>query len=166
MKAIDRPRLKSLMQREQQRFVSERPKSKALFDRASKSLLGGGPMTWRIKGAGASPPFVREAQGAQFFDVDGLRYIDFCLGDTGAMTGHSPFPTVKAVEEQCKRGITLMLPSEDAIFVAEELQQRFGLPVWPFALTPTEANRFAILLAPQITQRPQILDFNSCYHGP
>src|SRR5882762_9886267 len=165
MKSIDRTRLKSLMQREQQRFVSERPKSKALFERAGKSMLGGVPMNWMIKWAGAFPPFVREAQGSQFFDVDGLRYIDFCLGDTGAMTGHSPFPTVKAVEEQMKRGITLMLPTEDAIFVAEELQQRFGLPYWQFALTATDANRFAIRLARQITKRPKILVFNWCYHG-
>ena len=165
MKAIDRQRLKSLMQREQQRFVSERPKSKALFERAGKSLLGGVPMNWMIKWAGAFPPFVREAQGAHFYDVDGHRYIDFCLGDTGAMTGHSPFATVKAVEDQMKRGITLMLPTEDAIFVAEELQQRFGLPFWQFALTATDANRFAIRLARQITKRPKILVFNWCYHG-
>ena len=165
MKAIDRQRLKSLMQREQQRFVNERPKSKALFERAGKSLLGGVPMNWMIKWAGAFPPFVREAQGAHFYDVDGHRYIDFCLGDTGAMTGHSPFATVKAVEEQMKRGITLMLPTEDAIFVAEELQQRFGLPYWQFALTATDANRFAIRLARQITKRPKILVFNWCYHG-
>ena len=83
-------------------------------------------MNWMAKWAGAFPPFVREAQGAHFFDVDGHRYIDFCLGDTGAMTGHSPFATVKAVEEQMRRGITLMLPGEDAIFVAEELQKRFS----------------------------------------
>jgi len=165
MKVIDRARLKSLMQREQQRFVNERPKSKALFERAGKSLLGGVPMNWMIKWAGAFPPFVREAQGGQFYDVDGLRYIDFCLGDTGAMTGHSPFATVKAIEEQCKRGLTMMLPSEDAIFVAEELQQRFGLPFWQFALTATDANRFAIRLSRQITDRPKILVFNWCYHG-
>jgi glutamate-1-semialdehyde 2,1-aminomutase len=165
MKAIDRPRLKSLMQREQTRYVNERPKSKALFERAEKSLLGGVPMNWMIKWAGAFPPFVREAQGAHFYDVDGHRYIDFCLGDTGAMTGHSPFATVKAVEEQMKRGITLMLPTEDAIFVAEELQQRFGLPYWQFALTATDANRFAIRLAREITKRPKILVFNWCYHG-
>jgi hypothetical protein len=165
MKAIDRQRLKPLMQREQQRFVSERPKSKALFERAGKSLLGGVPMNWMIKWAGAFPPFVREAQGAHFYDVDGHRYIDFCLGDTGAMTGHSPFATVKAIEDQMKRGITLMLPTEDAIFVAEELQQRFGLPCWQFALSATDANRFAIRLARQITRRPKILVFNWCYHG-
>jgi glutamate-1-semialdehyde 2,1-aminomutase len=165
MAAIDRSRLQSLMQREQKKFVDERPKSKALFDRARKSLLAGVPMNWMVKWAGAFPPFVREAQGAEFFDVDGLRYIDFCLGDTGAMTGHSPFATVKAAEEQMRRGITLMLPSEDAIIVAEELQKRFGLPYWQFALTATDANRFSIRLARQITGRPKILVFNWCYHG-
>jgi len=165
MNTIDRSRLQSLMQREQKKFVDERPKSKALFDRARKSLLAGVPMNWMVKWAGAFPPFVREAQGAEFFDVDGLRYIDFCLGDTGAMTGHSPSATVRAAEEQLRRGITLMLPSEDAIFVAEELQKRFHLPYWQFALTATDANRFSIRLARQITGRPKILVYNWCYHG-
>ena len=165
MSTIERQRLKSLMQREQKRFVDERPKSKALFERAGKSLLGGVPMNWMVKWAGAFPPFVREAQGTHFYDVDGHRYIDFCLGDTGAMTGHSPFATVKAVEDQIRRGITLMLPSEDSVLVGEELQQRFGLPYWQFALTATDANRFSIRLARQITQRPKILVFNWCYHG-
>ena len=153
------------MQREQKKFVAERPKSKALFERAGKSLLAGVPMNWMVKWAGAFPPFVREAQGAHFYDVDGHRYVDFCLGDTGAMTGHSPAATVKAVEEQSKRGFTLMLPGEDAIFVAEELQRRFELPNWQFALTATDANRFSIRLARQITGRPKILVFNWCYHG-
>src|ERR1700748_1896465 len=165
MKSIDRDRLKLLMEREQQRFVNDRPKSKALFERAGTSLLGGVPMNWMCKWAGAFPPFVREAQGAHFFDVDGNRYIDFCLGDTGAMTGHSPFATVKAAEEQMKRGITLMLPSEDAVFVGEELQRRFGLPFWQFTLTATDANRFAIRIAREITQRSKILVFHYCYHG-
>ena len=165
MPSIDRTRLQSLMQREQQRFVNDRPKSKALFDRAGKSLLGGVPMNWMAKWAGAFPPFVREAQGAHFYDVDGNRYIDFCLGDTGAMTGHSPSALMKAVEEQVRRGITLMLPSEDAVWVGEELQKRFGLPYWQFALTATDANRFSIRLARQITGKPKILVFNWCYHG-
>jgi glutamate-1-semialdehyde 2,1-aminomutase len=153
------------MQSEQQKFVAARPKSKALFERAQKSLLGGVPMNWMVKWAGAFPPFVREAEGAEFVDVDGHRYIDFCLGDTGAMTGHSPAATVAAVQEQVARGITLMLPSEDSVWVGEELQKRFGLPFWQFALTATDANRFAIRLARQITGRPKILVFNWCYHG-
>src|SRR5438477_5548443 len=165
MKSLNRTRLAALMQREQKKFINERPKSKALFERAGKSLLAGVPMNWMVKWAGAFPPFVREARGAHFYDVDGHRYVDFCLGDTGAMTGHSPSATVKAAEEQMKRGITLMLPSEDAFFVAEELQQRFRLPHWQFALTATDANRFSIRLARQITGRPKILVFNWCYHG-
>jgi glutamate-1-semialdehyde 2,1-aminomutase len=162
---FDRTHLKSLTEREQKRFVTERPKSQAFHERGKKSLLSGVPMNWMVKWAGAFPPIVREAQGAHFFDVDGHRYADFCLGDTGAMTGHSPFATTKAIEEQVKRGITLMLPSEDAALVAEELQQRFGLTYWQFALTATDANRFSIRLARQITGRPKILVFNWCYHG-
>ncbi len=165
MRTLERTRLQSLMEREQKKFVADRPKSAALFERARKSLLGGVPMNWMAKWAGAFPPFVREARGAEFFDVDGHRYIDFCLGDTGAMTGHSPSATVSAVEQQARRGITLMLPSEDAIVVGEELQQRFGLPFWQFALTATDANRFSIRLARHITGRPKILVFNWCYHG-
>jgi glutamate-1-semialdehyde 2,1-aminomutase len=165
MRQIDRSRLQSLMAREQKKFVADRPKSAALFERARKSLLGGVPMNWMAKWAGAFPPFVREARGAEFFDVDGHRYIDLCLGDTGAMTGHSPSATVTAVEQQARRGITLMLPSEDAILVGEELQKRFGLPFWQFALTATDANRFSIRLARHITQRPKVLVFNWCYHG-
>src|SRR5256885_11424643 len=119
MNSISRIRLQSLMQREQKRFVNERPKSKALFERGKKSLLSGVPMNWMVKWAGAFPPFVREAQGAHFYDVDGHRYVDFCLGDTGAMTGHSPSAAVKAIEEQSRRGITLMLPNEDALLAGE-----------------------------------------------
>jgi glutamate-1-semialdehyde 2,1-aminomutase len=162
---INREHLRSLMEREQKKFVAKRPKSKALFERAGKCLLGGVPMNWMMKWAGAFPPFVREAQGAHFCDVDGNRYIDLCLGDTGAMTGHSPSATVSAVQQQLARGITLMLPSEDAIFVGEELQRRFGLPYWQFALTATDANRFSIRLARHITNRAKILVFNWCYHG-
>jgi len=165
MPSIDHDRLHSLMQSEQQKFIAERPKSKALFERARKSLLGGVPMNWMVKWAGAFPPFVREAHGAEFVDVDGHRYVDLCLGDTGAMTGHSPAATVSAVQEQLERGITLMLPGEDSVWVGEELQKRFGLPFWQFALTATDANRFSIRLARQITGRPKILVFNWCYHG-
>jgi glutamate-1-semialdehyde 2,1-aminomutase len=160
-----REHLRSLMQSEEQKFISERPKSKALFERAQKTLLGGVPMNWMVKWAGAFPPFVRESRGAELFDVDGHRYIDLCLGDTGAMTGHSPAATVAAVQEQVARGITAMLPSEDSVWVGEELQRRFSLPFWQFALTATDANRFSIRLARQITGRPKILVFNWCYHG-
>ena len=162
---IDRARLHQLLSREENNFIASHPKSAALYERAQKSLLGGVPMNWMKKWAGKFPVFVAEAHGASFTDVDGHHYVDFCLGDTGAMTGHSPAATIEAILRQSQQGITLMLPTEDALYVGEELSFRFGLPFWQFALTATDANRFAIRIAREITQRPKILVFNYCYHG-
>jgi glutamate-1-semialdehyde 2,1-aminomutase len=122
-------------------------------------------MLWMVRWAGKFPLFMKDAKGAHFTDADGHTYIDFCLGDTGAMTGHSPEATYAAIKEQAARGITLMLPTEDAIWVGEELQRRFGLKYWQYTLTATDANRFAIRMARHITGRPKILVFNYCYHG-
>jgi glutamate-1-semialdehyde 2,1-aminomutase len=160
-----RSRLPSLLAAETERFKQAHPRSRALFERAKGSLLDGVPMHWMKKWPGGFPLFVESAQGAHFTDVDGHEYLDLCLGDTGAMTGHAPAATVAAISRQAARGITTMLPTEDAIWVAEELTRRFGLPRWQFALTATDANRFAIRLARMLTGRPKILVFNWCYHG-
>jgi len=164
-KTLDRSRLESLLSSEEQLFHKSHPKSYELYKRARKSLHGGVPMLWMMRWAGSFPVFVKEAKGAHFTDVDGNSYIDFCLGDTGAMTGHSPDATVKAINDQIQKGITLMLPYEDVIWVGEELQRRFKLPYWQFALTATDANRFALRMARMITGRQKILVFNYCYHG-
>lgn len=162
---IDRTRLASLYAAEQARFEATHPASKALFERARAHLLEGVPMHWMAKWAGGFPVFVAEGEGAHFTDVDGHRYLDLCLGDTGAMTGHAPAPTVDAVRAQAAKGFTFMLPSEDHLWVAEELSRRFGLPCWQFAMSATDANRFAIRLARMLTGRPRILVHNWCYHG-
>jgi len=154
-----------LQAREQERFIRSHPKSKALSQRAVSSLLQGVPMNWMTKWPGAFPVFADRAFGAHFACIDGHDYVDLCMGDTGAMSGHSPPAVVEAIAAQLRRGITLMLPSEDAVWVAEELQRRFGLRYWQFALTATDANRFSIRIARQITGRPKILVFNYCYHG-
>jgi glutamate-1-semialdehyde 2,1-aminomutase len=164
-KPLDRTKLESLLKSEEQLFQKNHIKSYELYQRASKSLAGGVPMLWMVRWAGSFPVFVKEAKGAHFTDVDGNSYIDFCLGDTGAMTGHSPDATVKAITDQIQKGITLMLPYEDVIWVGEELQRRFKLPFWQFALTATDANRFVLRMARMITERPKILVFNYCYHG-
>jgi glutamate-1-semialdehyde aminotransferase len=163
--SIDPNKLAELHQRETQRFIHAHSKSAALYSRAQDSLLGGVPMNWMKKWAGPFPIFVHSAKGAHFTDVDGRDYIDLCLGDTGAMTGHSPDVVVEAVACQASKGITLMLPTEDALWVGENLKHRFGLPFWQFTLTATDANRFAIRIAREITQRRKILVFNFCYHG-
>src|SRR3974390_1028251 len=147
MSTIDREKLKHLHEREAKRFVAEHPRSAELYHRAQNSLLGGVPMNWMKKRAGAFPVFVTKAKGAHFTCVDGKDYVDLCLGDTGAMTGHSPDVVAEAVARRAKEGITLMLPTEDAIFVGKDLKKRFGLPYWQFTLTATDANRFSIRIA-------------------
>ena len=164
-KSLNRSKLTQLLESEEQLFHTNHPKSYELYQRARQSLPGGVPMLWMIRWAGSFPVFVKEAKGAHFTDVDGNDYIDFCLGDTGAMTGHSPEATVKAIHEQTQKGITLMLPSEDVIWVGEELQRRFNLPCWQFTLTATDANRFALRMARMISERSKTLVFNYCYHG-
>jgi glutamate-1-semialdehyde 2,1-aminomutase len=158
-------RAEAILARELERFEREHPRSGELARRASSSLLAGVPMHWMLRWPGAYPVYASEASGARFRDVDAIEYVDFCLGDTGAMTGHSPEPVVRAIAEQAARGITLMLPSENALWVGEELGRRFGLPRWQLALTATDANRFAIRLARHVTGRPKVLVFNWCYHG-
>ena len=165
MPTLDRSRLHDLMQKEIIQFEQEHPKSHELYLRAHQSMQGGVPMLWMIRWPGAFPIFIKQAKGAHFEDVDGKSYIDFCLGDTGAMTGHSPSEPVNAIHTQAGNGITMMLPTEDAIWVGEELQRRFGLKYWQFTLTATDANRFAIRMSRFITGRPKILVFNYCYHG-
>jgi glutamate-1-semialdehyde 2,1-aminomutase len=162
---IDRGRLAARMAEEVAQFEAIHPRSKALFERAGRSLLGGVPMSWMAKWAGPYPLFVEEATGAHVRCVDGHDYVDFCLGDTGAMTGHSPEEAVAGIAAQLVRGITTMLPAEVAIDVSEELAHRFGLAFWQFTLTATDANRFALRLARQVTGRPYVLVFDHCYHG-
>ena len=163
--AVDRSRLEGLTARELERFAGSNPRSLELFERGRGTLLGGVPMSWMAKWAGGFPLFLSEATGARVVDVDGHEYVDLCLGDTGAMAGHAPPATVAAVAEQAARGVTAMLPSEDSIAAAEELTRRFGLRGWQFTLSATDANRFAIRLVREITQRPKILVFDYCYHG-
>lgn len=164
-RAVDRRRLAELTRRETDRFVAAHPRSAELFARARASMPGGVPMSWMSKWAGPHPVFVDSAQGAHFSCVDGHDYVDLCLGDTGAMAGHNPPATVRAIAEQSRRGITLMLPTEDAIVVAAELQRRFALPMWQFTLSATDANRHAIRYARHVTGRSKIAVFDYCYHG-
>jgi len=162
---IDRTVLRALHAEEEQRFIAAHPRSAVLAKEAQANLLCGVPMAWMTRWPGSFPVFFDTAQGAHFTDVDGLGYIDFCLGDTGAMTGHGLVQVAEALYAQAKRGITTMLPSVDAAWVGAELARRFGLPLWQMAMTATDANRFVLRFARHITGRPKVLVFDWCYHG-
>ncbi|GGJ94531.1 aspartate aminotransferase family protein [Pseudomonas matsuisoli] len=154
-----------LAARERQRFLDDNPASVAMAKRARQSLFDGVPMHWMSDWSTPVPLFIEQAQGNRFTDLDGHEYIDFCLGDTGSMFGHSPAPIAKAIAEQAGRGLTTMLPGEDAVVCGELLAARFGLPYWQFATTATDANRFVLRWVRAITGRKVILVFDGCYHG-
>jgi glutamate-1-semialdehyde 2,1-aminomutase len=160
-----RERILALMEREQGKFARSHPRSRELYERAGTSLFGGVPMSWMMKWAGGFPVFAEHAAGSTVVDVDGNEYADFCLGDTGAMTGHAPPAVASTTAAQAARAITTMMPSPDAPEVGEALAERFGLPLWQVTLSATDANRFAIRMSRQITGRPRILIFNWSYHG-
>jgi len=162
-----RIRLESLLADERERFAAAHPRSRAAHEAARHHLLGGVPMPWMAKWAGGFPVYLAGAHGARVVDVDGHEYADLCLGDTGAMAGHSPPATVAAVRDRLQEagGATVMLPTEDAAWVAGELARRFGLPQWQFTLTATDANRFVLRFCRQLTGRRKVLVFAWCYHG-
>ena len=164
---VDRQRLEELLRAELEHFDASHPRSRECWEQAGESLLGGVPMTWMAKWAGGHPVFAQRAGGAWIEDVDGHGYVDFALGDTGAMAGHSPPPVVAAVARQLGElgGATVMLPTQDAAWVGTELSRRFGMAQWSFALSATDANRWALRLCRAITRRPYVLVFSHCYHG-
>ncbi|MEH6773272.1 MAG: aspartate aminotransferase family protein [Cereibacter changlensis] len=162
---ILRDRLDALIARETRRFAQSRPKTRAALAEGSAYFLGGVPMHWMKDWPQPFPLLVAKAEGARLTDVDGYGVDDFCLGDTGSMFGHSPAPVAKAIRHQARRGLTYMLPTEDALEAGRLLTERFGVFRWQIATTATDANRFALRVARAVTGRPKVLVFNGCYHG-
>ena len=161
---IDADRLAAFAAREARRFATTRPKSRAAAAGLSH-WLDGVPMHWMKDWPMPHLPLVKKASGARITDIDGFEIDDFCLGDTGSMFGHSPAPVAKAIRHQATRGLTYMLPTEDAVAVGKLLTDHFGPFQWQVATTATDANRFALRMARAITGRPKVLVFNGCYHG-
>ena len=161
----DQTRLEQLFSNELELFVKTHPESKKLHEKAAGPMMNGVPMSWMKKWPGPYPVYVASAKGAHFTDVDGNDYVDFCLGDTGAMVGHSPDASVAAIKKQLDKGITFMLPTDDAAVAAQTLADRFGLEKWQFTLTATDANRHIIRYARHVTGRKKIMIHDYCYHG-
>ncbi|MCO6386436.1 aspartate aminotransferase family protein [Aliihoeflea sp. 40Bstr573] len=162
---VDVARIRELRAREERAFARARPKSQKAAGHGLTGFLGGVPMHWMADWPMPFPMVVDEASGARLTDIDGNALDDFCLGDTGSMFGHSPAPVARAVRRQARRGLTYMLPSEDALELGSLLSDMFGLPFWQIATTASDANRFALRVARAVTGRDKILVFNGCYHG-
>ena len=162
---VNRDKLKQVYSEELRLFDELHKESIRRHEEAKGSLLLGVPLNWMVRYAGKVPISVVDSKGSYIKDADGIEYIDFNLGDTGSMVGHGPAPAAKVIAEMAYKGASFMLPTEDTTWNGFELQRRFGLKYWQFATSATDANRFAIRMARQITKRPKILVFNWCYHG-
>ncbi len=158
-------RISELFAAEQRRYVDAHPRSRQRTGHGIAGFYDGVPLHWMRDWSMPFPFLVESAQGSTLHDIDGNEYADFCLGDTGSMFGHSPPAVVDAISRQASKGLTYMLPTDDAIAVGPLLAERFGLPHWQVATTATDANRFALRVARAVTGRPKILVFNGCYHG-
>jgi len=155
----------AMLERERALFIQRNPHSRDLAEKAARNWLGGVPMMWMAEWATPYPLFIDKAQGITLTDADGNTYKDFCLGDTGAMFGHSPAPVAEALAREGAKGLTTMLPSPDAAVVGALLSERFGLPAWQVTATASDANRAVIRWCRGLTGRDKILVFNGCYHG-
>ena len=147
------------------RFLAAHPRCVALHAQAQRHFLFGVPLHWMADAPSPVPLYVDRAKGARLFDIDGHEVIDFCLGDTGAMFGHSPAPVARVLATHGGDGATTMLPSTVALEVVQLLEQRFGLPMWQFTASASDANRFMLRWARAITGHKHIVVFNGCYHG-
>lgn len=164
-RVVTEERLQQLRAREDAIFEERTQKCKQVFEDAQEMLLNGVPTPWMGDWGTKHPIFLAKASGNRLTDIDGNEYIDFCLGDTGAMFGHSPEATAEIVTKQVRQGITTMLPTLDALEIGKELGKRFGLPLWQVAMTATEANRYVIRICRALTGRPKVLSMNESYHG-
>ncbi len=162
---IPQDRLTRFAERETRRFAQSRPKAAAALAAGAGAFLNGVPMHWMTDWPMPHLPLVAKASGAKLTDIDGYGIDDFCLGDTGSMFGHSPEPVARAIRKQAKRGLTYMLPTEDALEAGRLLSDTFGPFRWQIATTATDANRFSLRVARAVTGRPKVLVFNGCYHG-
>ena len=163
--AIDEAKIAELRQREDARFVAERPKSAKLIREARKCMPDGVPMAWMTSLYAHSPFFVKEAKGAYITDVDGHHYLDMNLADSSMACGYGLDVVADAISAQFRRGSQYLLPTEQSIRVAQTLAQRFSLPYWQFTLSASNANTEAIRIARAYTERDRVLIFDGKYHG-
>jgi glutamate-1-semialdehyde 2,1-aminomutase len=157
--------IQTMIVAESARFAKAKPASADRAKRAAAHWHRGVPFHWMLDWGTPFPLFVKDAKGAQLWDADGQAFDDFCLGDTGAMFGHSPPAIAEAIAHQASRGLTAMLPGDDVVAVGDALASTFGLPWWQVTSSASEANRAVIRWCRGITGRDKILVFNGCYHG-
>ncbi len=155
--------LDAFIEEQSEIFLHRQPRSGALIERSARVLAGGATSNWQI--ADPQAVWISHGRGSQIYDVDGTAYADFHGGYGVGLAGHAHPAIVAAVQDRVTKGTHFAQPTEDAIAVAEELQRRWGLPLWRFSNSGTEATMDAVHLMRAATGRMRILKVEGCYHG-
>jgi glutamate-1-semialdehyde 2,1-aminomutase len=156
-------RVDALIAAEEEAFLARQPASAALVARARHALAGGATSSWQI--AAPQPVWLSHGAGSKVYDVDGTEYVDLHGGYGVSLVGHAHPALVRALTDRVGRGTHFAQPTEDALVVADELAARFGLPLWRFANTGTEATMDAVHLMRAATGRDRIIKVEGGYHG-
>jgi glutamate-1-semialdehyde 2,1-aminomutase len=156
-------RLDELIEEQEALLLAGQPRSRALSDRARSSLAGGVTSSWQITRPQAM--WISHGVGSKIVDADGIEYVDLHGGYGVGAVGHAHPAIVEAVSRRVREGTHFAQPTEDALIVSEELARRWGLPLWRFANSGTEATMDAVHLMRAITGRSLIVKIEGCYHG-
>ncbi len=160
---IDQARLASVIETEEALFNERHPKSRQMTERARRSLAGGVASSWQA--TDPHPIYVAEGHGSKVVDLDGNEYVDFHNGYGAMAVGHAHPRIVEAVSGRVRRGTHFAQPTEESVAVAEHLRERFGLPLWRFGNSGTEATLDAVRLMRAYTGRDLLLKIEGSYHG-
>ena len=153
----------TLIAEQERAFLAGQTRSAELLAEARTVLAGGGTSSWQI----ARPQMIwlSHGEGSKMIDADGRSYVDMHGGYGVGVAGHGHPAIVEAVAGRVPRGTHFAQPTPDAIVVATELARRWGLPLWRFGNSGTEATMDAVHLMRAITGRDRILKVEGCYHG-
>ncbi|HJS26660.1 MAG TPA: aminotransferase class III-fold pyridoxal phosphate-dependent enzyme, partial [Actinomycetota bacterium] len=161
--AFDPRRVAELTARQEALLAERLPRSLAFAKRASQSLAGGVSCTWH-----ALDPYTIygvRGLGSRLWDLDDNEYVDLHCGYGVMVAGHAHPKVVDAVRHRVALGTHFAMPVEETVEVAELLAERFGLPLWRFKNSGSEATMDACRIMRAATGRDLIIKVEGCYHG-
>jgi glutamate-1-semialdehyde 2,1-aminomutase len=156
-------KLDELIAEQEAGFIERQTKSAAMQERAREFLAGGVTSNWQI--SRPATIWLSHGSGSKVFDVDGNEFVDMHGGYGVMAVGHNHPAIVDAVSRRIQQGSHFAQPTEDVIVVAQELARRFGLPLWRFGNSGTEATMDAVHLMRAVTGRDLIIKVEGTYHG-
>src|SRR3990170_469073 len=160
---LDLDRIDRLIEEEEGKLEPKHRASIGYKETAKRSVAGGVASSWQD-----SPPhaiYIDRGEGSRIWDIDGNEYLDFHLGYGAMVVGHAHPKIVQALERQARRGTHFAQPTKDLDAVGESLVDRFGLPLWRFCNSGTEATLEAARLMRATAGRDMLLKIEGTYHG-